>query len=765
MEHRLITGGHEYLPFARSAITKLKKLGLPYASQSFEIGGASIKVRIEPGHEYIRIEGGGNRGFIENMFLVGPNNPATESEVNVYLAAKDEAAKTPEAPKLLKYTGKENKWAVRQKTKAGVATGYSIVSTPESIPENPKGDKDYFDVVYKKESKLKLSKTNGVGNVIPELPDTHPFPALIPPDKNAPDDDLNAKDSHAFFMSSAGVQHISARIRSIDAEHVTEDAITTISSTEQNMAITATQLGSPSFGVVAGVVADSLAHNAFGTRITYGMDGLYLNVYYWCITCNLTRTPPYVKMNKRSIVLRNYKHWIDVTTGADAPSVSYNYPLEYDLSGSAGTVADIMQTNYELTRSEPDLGRNWWIAVSHSPAGTISGGSDSVSGTSQVAIFKNTVNPYSDTYLVGAQDGKVTVTHAAEVRIDFKYQYSNAAMYTTGYAPPESWNSWAGLIYPNGITETPPVYVGSSIITSTTNTSTTSVSYKLSTGDLLFSQESTIAYNARDSLAVTSSYTQTERSTSVGDVTEFTMPLGEVPEKLIYYTWATNTYATSTSVETVTPEWDQTSSATLTIRDYIFHDVANDVAVYIESVGTGTKNSAQRTIYTGESNWVVSAVVIARGVKSVIELSRTMSSGHNLWFEEHDFLINKADQPTYFDPIPNIALYSPVCEQGDFPYIAYTTKAEEALGVPRRFILALPLGLQRADDIYGTDPQPPTGSYRFTMLNLTDAYAYMKGNPFSGLKGKCFQISVSHDGKRDWLNDVSGSSPAECYRV
>ncbi len=58
MEHRLITGGHEYLPFARSCITKLKRLGLPYASQSFEIGGASIKVRIEPGHEYIRIEGG-----------------------------------------------------------------------------------------------------------------------------------------------------------------------------------------------------------------------------------------------------------------------------------------------------------------------------------------------------------------------------------------------------------------------------------------------------------------------------------------------------------------------------------------------------------------------------------------------------------------------------------------------------------------------------------------------------------------------------------
>jgi len=64
MEHRLITGGFEYLPFARSCITKLKRLGLPYADQSFEIDGVSIKVRIEPGHEYIRIEGGGDERYL-----------------------------------------------------------------------------------------------------------------------------------------------------------------------------------------------------------------------------------------------------------------------------------------------------------------------------------------------------------------------------------------------------------------------------------------------------------------------------------------------------------------------------------------------------------------------------------------------------------------------------------------------------------------------------------------------------------------------------
>jgi len=58
MEHRLITGGEQWLPFAQSCVRKLKRLGIPYADQSYEIEGASIKVRIEPGHEYIRIDGG-----------------------------------------------------------------------------------------------------------------------------------------------------------------------------------------------------------------------------------------------------------------------------------------------------------------------------------------------------------------------------------------------------------------------------------------------------------------------------------------------------------------------------------------------------------------------------------------------------------------------------------------------------------------------------------------------------------------------------------
>lgn len=58
MEHKLISGGEQLLPFARSRIKALRATGLTYASQQFEIDGVSVKVRIEGEHEYIEISGG-----------------------------------------------------------------------------------------------------------------------------------------------------------------------------------------------------------------------------------------------------------------------------------------------------------------------------------------------------------------------------------------------------------------------------------------------------------------------------------------------------------------------------------------------------------------------------------------------------------------------------------------------------------------------------------------------------------------------------------
>ena len=60
MEHRLIQGGEQYLPFARSRIKALRATGLKYATQRFIMpGGELVRVQITGEHEYIEISGGG----------------------------------------------------------------------------------------------------------------------------------------------------------------------------------------------------------------------------------------------------------------------------------------------------------------------------------------------------------------------------------------------------------------------------------------------------------------------------------------------------------------------------------------------------------------------------------------------------------------------------------------------------------------------------------------------------------------------------------
>jgi len=87
MEHKLITGGEQWLPFARSRIKALRATGLAYASQKFEVEGALIDVRIEPGHEYIRIEGGGplwvwitlSKSVTQTSGVAGAHVPGSEA--------------------------------------------------------------------------------------------------------------------------------------------------------------------------------------------------------------------------------------------------------------------------------------------------------------------------------------------------------------------------------------------------------------------------------------------------------------------------------------------------------------------------------------------------------------------------------------------------------------------------------------------------------------------------------------------------------------
>jgi len=59
MEHKLILGGEQYLPFARNCIKRLRATGLQYASQKFEIEGAIVEVRIVGDEDFIRLTGEG----------------------------------------------------------------------------------------------------------------------------------------------------------------------------------------------------------------------------------------------------------------------------------------------------------------------------------------------------------------------------------------------------------------------------------------------------------------------------------------------------------------------------------------------------------------------------------------------------------------------------------------------------------------------------------------------------------------------------------
>lgn len=70
MEHKLVLGGEQYLPFARSRIKALRATGLQHASQKFEIDGVTIRVRIDGAHEYIHLEGGEQSLSMESGAMV-----------------------------------------------------------------------------------------------------------------------------------------------------------------------------------------------------------------------------------------------------------------------------------------------------------------------------------------------------------------------------------------------------------------------------------------------------------------------------------------------------------------------------------------------------------------------------------------------------------------------------------------------------------------------------------------------------------------------
>lgn len=81
MEHKLIQGGEQYLPFARSRISALRATGMEYGTQRYDMGDALVEVKIARDQDYITISGGACTLALDNGVVdvrsIGEYNPAT----------------------------------------------------------------------------------------------------------------------------------------------------------------------------------------------------------------------------------------------------------------------------------------------------------------------------------------------------------------------------------------------------------------------------------------------------------------------------------------------------------------------------------------------------------------------------------------------------------------------------------------------------------------------------------------------------------------
>lgn len=204
----------------------------------------------------------------------------------------------------------------------------------------------------------------------------------------------------------------------------------------------------------------------------------------------------------------------------------------------------------------------------------------------------------------------------------------------------------------------------------------------------------------------------------------------------------------------------RTDTASAIVRDYIYFDHANVVSIYVEYRGqyNGALSSSQTSIVSDNKIYIV---VEAFGEKHEILLLESTDTVTPSGLEM-DFPFNVQEKPTY-SPIPNIpCVFAPITNQGDFPYIAYTTGSEQLnedpdLESPERFLLSLPIVLTRSGDMVSVSPEYPALVYiPYNIENIVGRFG--TGVLTSG-GTHVFLVHVSQNQNRDWLVDLS--TPAD----
>jgi hypothetical protein len=67
------------LPFAKSRLKAMRKLGLKYVSQQFDVGDSTVKVRVAGDDEYVSISGGGALWVLVTLLLDVTEDPSALS--------------------------------------------------------------------------------------------------------------------------------------------------------------------------------------------------------------------------------------------------------------------------------------------------------------------------------------------------------------------------------------------------------------------------------------------------------------------------------------------------------------------------------------------------------------------------------------------------------------------------------------------------------------------------------------------------------------
>ena len=201
-----------------------------------------------------------------------------------------------------------------------------------------------------------------------------------------------------------------------------------------------------------------------------------------------------------------------------------------------------------------------------------------------------------------------------------------------------------------------------------------------------------------------------------------------------------------------------------TTRDYIYHCEYDKVSVVIRSEWEFTKSRSFVEIYVdvvgAGANSSKKLHTMDVGIAGVTPLTLLLVQTYNPWY--------------HAAVVPPTPVFAPVaCEQGDFPYIAHTTKTEADNSAPG-LLLALPLQLYFRLPDY-TPPQPPRALsyYPIQMAKVWEAFGFisLRSLPFD-LDKQVFYIQHDGHGLTQWTQPLvseaggdPGKASAEIYRT